>query len=97
MDRPMPESRDPGDAPEADASSPKFEDALARLEQIVATLEAGNLSLDESLKAFEEGVALVRYCGQCLEAAERRIEVLTRDESGLLRPQPFGWEEEREA
>ncbi|MBI2878428.1 MAG: exodeoxyribonuclease VII small subunit [Candidatus Rokubacteria bacterium] len=88
----MPE---PGGAPEPDF--PKFEEALARLEQLVATLEAGTLSLDESLKAFEEGIALVRYCGQCLEAVERRIEVLTRDESDLLRPQPFGWEEEREA
>lgn len=92
MDRPVPES---GAAPEPDF--PKFEEALSRLEQLVATLEAGTLSLDQSLKAFEEGIALVRYCGQCLEAVERRIEVLTRDETGLLRPQPFGWEEEREA
>lgn len=95
MDQPRPEARG-GGAPEPDITSPKFEEALARLEQIVATLEAGTLSLDESLRAFEEGIALVRYCGQCLEAVERRIELLTRDESGLLRPQPFGWEEERE-
>ncbi|MBI4609124.1 MAG: exodeoxyribonuclease VII small subunit [Candidatus Rokubacteria bacterium] len=72
----------------------KFEDALARLEQIVSTLEAGNLSLEESLKAFEEGVALARRCAKYLEEAERRIELLTRDESGLLKAQPFGLEGE---
>ncbi len=72
----------------------KFEDALARLEQIVHTLEAGNLPLEESLKAFEEGIALARHCAKYLEEAERRIELLTRDESGLLKREPFKWEEE---
>jgi exodeoxyribonuclease VII small subunit len=72
----------------------KFEDALARLEQIVHTLEAGNLPLEESLKAFEEGVALARHCARYLEEAERRIELLTRDEAGLLKTQPFKWEGE---
>ncbi|HLC40824.1 MAG TPA: exodeoxyribonuclease VII small subunit [Methylomirabilota bacterium] len=72
----------------------KFEDALARLELIVQTLEAGNLPLEESLKAFEEGVALTRFCARYLEEAERRIELLTKDEHGVLRPQPFGWEDE---
>lgn len=73
----------------------KFEDALVRLEQIVHTLEAGNLPLEESLKAFEEGVALARQCAKYLEEAERRIDLLTRDESGLLKPQPFVPDEER--
>lgn len=72
----------------------KFEEALARLEAIVSTLEAGNLPLEDSLKAFEEGVSLARFCAKQLEEAERRIEILTRDESGILRPQPFGWEAE---
>ncbi len=67
----------------------KFEDALARLEQIVHTLEAGNLPLEESLKAFEEGIALARHCAKYLEEAERRIELLTRDESGFLKREPF--------
>lgn len=70
-------------------TDPKFEDALARLEQIVHTLEAGNLPLEESLKAFEEGIALARHCAKYLEEAERRIELLTRDESGLLKREPF--------
>ena len=42
----------------------KFEAALQRLEQIVDQLEAGNLSLEESLQVFEEGVGLARHCGQ---------------------------------
>ena len=75
----------------------KFEDALVRLEQIVHTLEAGNLPLEESLKVFEEGVALARQCAKYLEDAERRIELLTRDESGLLKSQPFAPEGEEEA
>jgi exodeoxyribonuclease VII small subunit len=73
---------------------PKFEEAMARLEQIVRSLEGGNLSLDDSLRAFEEGTALLRHCARRLEATERRIEVLTQDEAGGLRAQPFKWEEE---
>jgi exodeoxyribonuclease VII small subunit len=67
----------------------KFEDCLARLEQIVAALESGNLPLEDSLKVFEEGVALARHCGHYLEAAERRIEVLAKDETGTLTTRPF--------
>jgi exodeoxyribonuclease VII small subunit len=67
----------------------KFEDALARLEQIVDRLEAGNLPLEESLKVFEEGVGLARRCSRYLEDAEKRIELLTRDESGVLRTDPL--------
>jgi exodeoxyribonuclease VII small subunit len=67
----------------------KFEDCLARLEQIVASLESGNLPLEDSLKVFEEGVALARQCGRYLEDAERRIEVLAKDDSGGLSTRPF--------
>ena len=67
----------------------KFEECLARLEQIVAALESGNLPLEESLKVFEEGVSLARHCGRYLEQAERRIEVLAKDESGALGTRPF--------
>ena len=67
----------------------KFETALQRLEQIVDQLEAGNLSLEESLQVFEEGVGLARRCGKYLDDAEKRIETLTRDESGVLRTEPF--------
>ena len=67
----------------------KFEDALQRLERIVDQLEAGNLALEESLKVFEEGVGLARRCARYLDEAEKRIELLTRDESGVLRAEPF--------
>jgi exodeoxyribonuclease VII small subunit len=66
-----------------------FEECLARLEQIVADLESGNLPLEASLKVFEEGVALARHCGRYLEDAERRIEILAKDESGALGTRPF--------
>ncbi|HEU5188352.1 MAG TPA: exodeoxyribonuclease VII small subunit [Methylomirabilota bacterium] len=75
----------------------KFEDALARLEQIVDTLEAGNLPLEDSLKAFEEGVGLARRCARYLDEAEKRIELLTKDEAGLLRVEPFTWDEGKQS
>jgi exodeoxyribonuclease VII small subunit len=74
----------------------KFEDCLARLEQIVGRLETGNLPLEESLKIFEEGIGLARSCARYLEDAEKRIEVLARDESGTLGARPVVWEPERE-
>lgn len=74
-----------------------FEDSLARLEQIVSQLEAGNVALEESLKVFEEGIALARHCAKYLEEAEKRIELLTKDAQGTLGTQPFAWEPEGEA
>ena len=75
----------------------KFEDSLARLEQIVGQLETGNLPLEESLKVFEEGIALARHCARYLEEAEKRIEILTKDDQGALGTKPFTWEPEGEA
>jgi len=72
----------------------KFEDALGRLEQIVDQLESGDLALESSLKLFEEGVALARRCAKYLEEAEKRIELLTKDESGLLKAEPFEWDKD---
>jgi len=72
----------------------RFEDCLTRLEQIVGQLEAGTLSLEDSLKVFEEGVALARRCAKYLEEAEKRIELLTKDESGLLKAEPFEWDKD---
>ena len=73
-----------------------FEDALQRLEQLVDQLEAGKLGLEESLKVFEEGVGLARHCARYLDEAEKRIELLTRDESGTLRTQPLELGEDEE-
>ena len=72
----------------------KFEDALQRLEEIVDRLETGELPLEDSLKVFEEGVALARRCSKYLEEAEKRIELLTKDESGLLKAEPFEWDKD---
>jgi exodeoxyribonuclease VII small subunit len=71
------------------AKEVKFETALARLEEIVGKLEDGDLALEESLKLFEEGVRLSRTCDQKLQAAERRIEILLKDEEGKISALPF--------
>jgi exodeoxyribonuclease VII small subunit len=59
-----------------------FEEALKRLEEIVQLMESGDLTLEDSLGLFEEGVRLTRVCSQRLDEAEKKIEVLTRDEQG---------------
>ena len=71
----------------------KFEDALKRLEKIVSELESGDLSLDVSLKKYEEGVHLISLCSKKLEAAQRKVEILTRSEDGTLKPEPFAEDE----
>jgi len=71
------------------AKEVKFETALARLEEIVGKLEDGDLALEESLRLFEEGVRLSRTCDQKLQAAERRIEILLKDEEGKIAALPF--------
>ncbi|MBI1845460.1 MAG: exodeoxyribonuclease VII small subunit [Candidatus Rokubacteria bacterium] len=75
----------------------RFEDCLTRLEQTVTALETGNLSLEESLKVFEEGVALSRHCAKYLDEAERRLEILAKDETGATTAGPLGWNAEDEA
>ena len=75
----------------------KFEDCLTRLEQIVAALETGNLPLEDSLKVFEEGVQLARHCAKYLDEAERRIEILAKDESGNTITRPFALPSEDQA
>jgi len=77
MSRPTKRSKEPG-----------FESALQRLEEIVRTLEEGDLPLETSLRLFEEGVGLTRQCSVRLEEAQRRIEVLGRGADGepALRP-----------
>jgi exodeoxyribonuclease VII small subunit len=78
-------------------SSPKtFEDALHDLEGIVEKLETGDLSLEEALGAFEEGVSLVRYLEDTLVAVEKRVEVLTRDQSGEFQLQTVTEEDEED-
>lgn len=66
-----------------------FEKALARLQEIVGLLEKGELSLEEALGLFEEGVQISRYCSIRLEEAERKVEILLKDDRGQMREQPF--------
>ncbi|MBF0254244.1 MAG: exodeoxyribonuclease VII small subunit [Candidatus Omnitrophica bacterium] len=66
-------------------TEPKFEDAIARLEGIAEKLESGEMTLDESLKLYEEGVRLSQTCAKRLEHAEKRIEVLMRSNDGSLK------------
>ncbi len=67
-------SDDPSNDAEVD-----FESALKELETLVSRMESGELSLDESLKAFERGIELTRKCQSSLEAAELRVQTLTKD------------------
>jgi len=69
----------------------RFEDAMKELEDIVKRLESGDLPLEESLKIFEEGVALSRYCFNKLEEAEKRVSILVKGEGGVKR-EPFEYE-----
>ena len=71
----------------------RFEERMDALEEIVSRLESGDLALEDALKAFEEGVGLVRSLNEKLSEAERKIEILSRADNGTLRVQPFDEEE----
>jgi len=60
----------------------KFEDALKRLEKIVEDLEKGDLSLDEALKKYQEGIELSRQCSQRLDSAKKKIDILSKNKKG---------------
>lgn len=68
--------------------TPRFEDALQELEQLVEQLERGEVSLEESLKAFERGVQLTRVCQKSLKEAEQKIQILLEEE-GQAQLKPF--------
>jgi exodeoxyribonuclease VII small subunit len=67
----------------------RFEDSLSKLEKIVSQLEEGDISLEESLKLFEEGIRLSRLCNQKLDEAEKRVEILLKGGDGTLKAKPF--------
>ena len=73
----------------AGASAPTFEEALARLETIVRELEEADLPLERSLTVFEEGVRLSRLLHERLNEAERKVEILMKNEAGEKVPVPF--------
>ena len=67
----------------------EFEKSLTRLEEVVKRLESTDLSLDEAMKLFEEGVKLSRDCQKQLEEAEGRVEILLRKADGKIQAEPF--------
>jgi exodeoxyribonuclease VII small subunit len=72
-----------------DQPNKKFEAALEELEQVVEQLESGDLSLEDSLAAFEKGVGLVKLCNQKLTEVEKKVELLLKDKEGKLQLKPF--------
>ena len=68
----------------AKAKQIDFEASLEQLEELVDQMEEGDLTLEESLKAFEAGVKLTRECQQALQAAEQKVEVLLRQDGELV-------------
>ena len=73
-----------------------FESAMKALEDIVAKLEVGDLPLEQALALFEEGVQISRFCNSKLDAAERRVEILLKNERGELEPMAFAGEEQEQ-
>jgi exodeoxyribonuclease VII small subunit len=73
----------------------KFEEALKKLEKIVDDLEKGDLSLDEALKKYQEGIELSRICSGRLEAAKKKIETLVKNKKGEFELKPFEAEEDK--
>ena len=69
-----------------------FENAMKRLEAIVQDLESGELSLDEALKKFQEGVKLSKFCASKLDETEKKVSLLLKDNEGNVRVQPFSLE-----
>ena len=66
-----------------------FESAVKRLESIVHELESGDLTLDEALKKFQEGVKLSKLCSNKLDETEKKVSILLKDEEGNVRVEPF--------
>ena len=82
MNTPAPKKPEP-------PKKPDFERSLARLEEVVRKLESPQLSLDEAMKLFEEGVVLSRECQKQLEEAEGKVEILLEKADGKLLAEPF--------
>lgn len=71
---------------------PSFEESLKRLETVVDQLEKGELTLEESLKLFEEGVNLTANCKKELDDAEGKVQMLVKQRDGSLKAEPFDTE-----
>jgi len=69
--------------------SENFEENLKKLEEIVQTLDSGTITLDDALKAFEQGVKLSRGCHKKLQDAEKKVEILLKKEGGNVVKEKF--------
>ncbi len=61
-----------------------FEEALENLEQIVASIESGEIGLEESIAKYAEGIKLIKHCRRVLDAAEKKIQLLTAEDDQTL-------------
>jgi exodeoxyribonuclease VII small subunit len=82
------QSADKASTNKSDETSVDFEQALTRLEELVERMEEGDMSLEASLQAFEDGVRLTRQCQQALGAAEQRVQILL-EKDGKIETEPF--------
>ena len=67
----------------------KFEEAIEALDTAVTRLESGELSLDDSIKVFEEAIGLIKICNEKLSAAEQKVRVLIESQDGSVTDAPF--------
>ena len=74
----------------------RFEEALKKLERIVDELEKGELSLDDALKKYQEGIELSRLCAQRLDSAKKKIELLSKSKKGGFELESFDEEKTQE-
>lgn len=72
-----------------DMAKIKFEEAVKGLEDIVELLEKGDLPLDETLSKYEQGIKLYKQCIALLEDAEKKIQILVKDENGVFRTREY--------
>jgi len=78
-------------------AEPTFEKALEELEKIVEKLEKGGSSLNESLGLFEKGVKLAKFLREELDKAEKKVEILLKDEKGEVKAEPLDLDKEEKA
>ena len=71
------------------AKKASFEESMNRLSEVVAALENGTAPLDESLALYEEGISLIRSCSRMLEAAEKKVTLLSLQDDGSVSEEPF--------
>ena len=84
----MPDSQNSTKSTGTKDKVPNFEKQLSELEKIVADMEKGEMTLEESLQAYERGVKLTRECQAALDSAQQRISILT-EKNGLMTEEPF--------